>query len=356
MKFLAGILAAAAVLFVTYCVIAQEVDVPKEGRTQQEKLAEQTSYTPKWMGEPRDVWYLEFKNEKIRPIRVCVEEGEIEVYYYMLYTVTNKDDQDHEVEIRIGAWSDKQPCPNMWDETLKRYREMADLKYRDTYIPEVVKAVEKKHFKKKANDEKGLFSLADVTMPEKLGKDTNTGTHGNETGINSPVIKANTTWECVAVFKKISTEMDYLRIFISGLSNDFQVLTHLDTDKVREWRLQDIVVMKNGEMIRCRSEERLNDLRMFVRNEAGTLSERVEKLTDVQKTIKAKSEHSRIKPNQRLVVDMIYEVTYKRLGDEFYVSNDWVEKVEGRWFQWLRLIDTDLSHGPITIQDAPPGR
>jgi hypothetical protein len=354
MRFFAGVLAAAIVLSIALCVTAQDVPESEKGVSLRKKLERQVTYTSKWLGEPRDHWYLEFKHEKIRPIRVCIEEGDIEVYYYILYTVKNKDNEDHEVEIRIGAWSDKQPCPNRWDETLKRYREMSDLKYRDTFVDDVVKKIQKKHFKGKANNGKGLFSLADVTFPEKLGKETVTETHGNPKGINSPVIKAGQTWECVAVFKKIDTEMDYLRVFVAGLTNDFQVLTHLDTDKVREWRGQDMVLMKNGEMIRCRAEERLNNVRMFVRNVAGTLDERVEKLTDVQKIIKTK--HARVKRNQRLVVEKIYEFTYKRLGDEFYVSNDWVEKVGARWFTWIRVIDTDLVHNPVSIEDAPRGR
>jgi hypothetical protein len=114
------------------------------------------------------------------------------------------------------------------------------------------------------------------------------------------------------------------------------------------------VLMKDGEMIRCRAEERLNDVRMFVRNVAGTLDERVEKLVDVQKIVK--SQDARVLQSQRLIVEKIFEITYKRLGDEFYVSNDWVEKVGGRWFEWIRVIDTDLSHKPVSIEDAPTGR
>lgn len=348
MKLFAGLCAAVVVLLVSLSVIAQEVD---EAALNQ-RLERQTTYTSEWIGGPRHVWYLEFKHDKIAPIRVCIEEGEIEVFYYMLYTVTNKDENDHELEMRIGAWSDKQPCPNKWDDTIKNYRDMSDLKYRDTYIPEVVKAVEKKHFLQEANGGKGLLSLAEVTVPDELGKATQTGTHGDETGINSPALKAGETWQCVAVFKRISAEMDYLRIYVYGLTNDFKVLTHLDTDQVREYRGMDMVLMKDGEMIRCRSEERLNDLRMFVRNVAGLLDERVEKLVDVQEITKSK--HTRIEPNQRLIAEKILEITYMRLGDEFYVTNDWVEKVSTQWFEWIRVIDTDLPHSPVDI-DNPPG-
>lgn len=351
MRFLAGLTAAVVVLLAALCVVAQEeLDEAKLN----ERLERQTTYTSEWIGGPRHIWYMELKHEKIRPIRVQIEEGDIEVYYYMLYTVKNKDERDHEVEMRIGAWSDKQPCPNRWDKTLKNYRQMSDLKYRDTYVKDVVKAIEKKHFLKEANGGKGLLSLAEVTVPETLGKATEPGVHGDEEGINSPVIKAGETWKCVAVFKKISTEMDYLRIFVSGLTNDFKVLTHLDTDQVREYRGMDMVLMKDGEMIRCRSEERLNDVRMFVRNVAGLLDERIEKLQDVEDIVKSK--HSRIEPNQRLIVEKLFEITYKRLGDEFYVSNDWVEKTGDRWFEWIRVIDTDLPHSPVDIKNPPGAR
>ena len=80
--------------------------------------------------------------------------------------------------------------------------------------------------------------------------------------------------------------------------------------------------------------------------------ERIEKLVDVEEIVKSK--HNRIEPNQRLIVEKILEVTYERLGDEFYVSNDWVEKVEQRWFEWIRVINTDLPHSPVDI-DNPPG-
>jgi hypothetical protein len=367
MKLFTGLCVVVVALFLTLCVVAQErgeVDLAKLHAD----LDKETSFTSKWLGGPRHVWYLGFKHEKIRPIRLSWEEGEIELYYYMLYTITNKDERDREIEIRIGAWSDKQPCPNKWDETLKRYRQMSDLKYRDTYLPEkenldiikkiekkrldVIKKIEKKHFLKEANNGEGLYSLAKVTIPEELGKATDTGTHGDETGINSPVIKAGETWQCVAVFKKISTEMDYLRIYVSGLTNDFQILTNLDTDKVREYRGSDMVLMKNGEMIRCRAEERLNDVRMFIRNVAGMLDERIEKLVDVQEI--SKSRHARIKQNQRLIVEKVLEITYERLGDEFYVSNDWMQKIGQRSFEWIRVIDCDLPHEPVDI-DNPPG-
>lgn len=351
MKLLTAVCAGLVAVLLCVCVIAQEA---KEHEGMVDKLRRGETYTAKWLAGPRHIWYLEFSQKKICPIRVCIEEGEIEVYYYMLYKITNKDERDHEIDIRVGAWSDKQPCPNKWDKKLKRYRHMADLKYRDTYVPEVVKKVEKKHFLQEANNGKGLFSLKDVTMPEEIEKLTQQGIHGNETGISSSVIKAGETWQCVAVFKRISPEMDYFRIFIDGLTNDFQILTYLDSEQVREHRGTDMVLMKNGEMVRCRAEERLNDVRMFVRNEAGLLDERIEKLIDVQSI--HKSGHTRIDPNQRLIVEKIYEVTYKRLGDEFYVSNDWIELEGERRFRWIRVIDVDLPHSPVDLEDVPrPG-
>jgi hypothetical protein len=359
MRLFAGMLAAAVVLLVTLCVVGQDLLDTAKVREIRARLDRQTSYTAEWLGGPRHVWYLEFEHQKIQPIRIVREESEIEVYYYMLYKVTNKDSVDREVEIRIGAWSDKQPCPNMWDDVLRNYRQMADLKYRDTYLPDndedltdVIKKIEKKYFLQEANNGEGLFSLPRVTIPEELDKATDTGIHGDETGINSPVLKAGETWQCVVVFKKISVEMDYLRIYVNGLTNDFKVLTHLDTDAVREYRGTDMVFMKDGEMIRCRSEERLNDVRMFIRNVAKQLDERIEKLVDVQDIIKSK--HTRIEQNQRLIVEKVLEITYERLGDEFYVTNDWMEKVGQQWFEWIRVIDTDLPHEPVDI-DNPPG-
>lgn len=347
MKFLTAVFAGVVVVLICICVIAQEENLVS-------RLKRGETYTAEWLGGPRQVWHLEFSHEKIQAIRICIEEGEIEVYYYMLYKITNKDEQDHEIDIRIGAWSDKQPCPNKWDKTLKRYRHMSDLKYRDTYMPEVVEAVEKKHFLQEANDGGGLFSLKDVTMPQDILKPTKTGLQGDESGISSPVIKAGETWQCVALFKRISPEMDYLRIFVDGLTNDFKILTYLDSEKVREFRGTDMVLMKNGEMIRCRAEELLNDLRMFVRNEAGLLDERIEKLVDVQEI--KKTQHMRIDPNQRLIVDNIFEITYSRLGDEFYVSNDWIELEGERRFEWIRVIDVDLPHSPVDLEDVPrPG-
>jgi len=352
MRIFAALCVSLIVLAAGVCVLAQELDQAKL-REINDRLDHQATYTSKWLGGPRHIWYLEFTHEKIRPIRVCAEEGEIEVYYYMLYTLKNKDEADHEVNIRLGAWSDKQPCPNKWDETLKNYRHMHDLKYRDTYVKDVVEKVSKKHFLQESNGGKGLYSLAEVTVPEKLGKATETGSHGDEMGINSAVIKAGETWQCVAIFKKIDAEMDYLRIFVYGLTNDFNILTHLDIENVREYRGMDLVLMKNGEMIRCRSEERLNDLRMFVRNVAKQLDERIEKLTDVEEIIK--SNHTRVEPNQRLIVEKILEITYERLGDEFYVSNDWVENIGERWYEWIRVVNTDLPHSPVDI-DNPPVR
>lgn len=333
------------VLAVTFALLAQET--PSEEKIIKES-EEKAKLIPQWLGEPRHIWYLEFTYEKPETIRVCTEEGEIEVYTYMLYKVKNSDSVDHEFNLFIGAWSDKKPCQNSYDEDLKRFRTVHDLPYRDKYIPDVKEKIEKTLFKTEANGGKGLYCKNDVTMPAKIGEPTRPGTHGDEYGINSPVIKAGEEWECVAIFDRFDDEMNYFRVYVGGLTNDFKIYTHLDAEKVRDYIGVDIVHLRNGEIVRGEVEETTNNIIVKVKKETGDLERLVFKREEVKNFWKAKRQA--IEPNERLFVEKLLEITFHRSGDEFYTSLDWLEFKERRWVEWVRIEKVDLPHNPIALE------
>lgn len=333
-----------AVLAVTIALLAQEVPSEEKIPKEAEEIAK---FTPEWLGEPRHIWYLEFTYEKPESVRVCAEEGETEVYSYMLYKVKNKDSVDHEFNLFIGAWSDKKPCQNSYDEDLKRFRTVHDLPYRDKYIADVKAKIEKMLFKTQANGGKGLYCETDVTMPAKIGEPTKPDSHGDEYGINSPVIKAGEEWECVAIFDRFDDEMNYFRVYVGGLTNDFKIYTHLDTQKVKDYIGVDIVHLRNGDIVRGEVEETTNNIIVKVKRETGDLERLVFKREDVKNFWKAKRQG--INPNERLYVEELLEITFHRPGDEFYTSLDWMEFKERRWVEWVRVEKVDLPHSPIPL-------
>jgi hypothetical protein len=332
-------------LAINFTVSAQEA--PSEEKTLKE-CEETAKFTPEWLGEPRHIWNLDFTWEKPETIRVSTEEGETEVYTYMLYKLKNSDSVDHEFNLFIAAWSDKKPCQNSYDEGQERFLTIHDLPYRDKFIPDVKEKIEKTLFKTGANGGKGLYCKKDVTMPAKIGEPTKVGTHGDEYGINSPVIKAGEEWECVAIFDRFDDEMNYFRVYVGGLTNDLKIYTHLDAEKVKDYIGVDIVHLRNGEIVRGEVEETTDKIIVKVKLETGDIQKQVFKREEVKNFWKAK--RSAISPNERLYVEKFLEITFHRPGDEFYTSLHWMEFEGRKWVEWVRVEKVDLVHNPIPLE------
>ena len=150
-------------------------------------------------GDEKKIWFLKFKHDKPKRISIGEEEGgDIDVYWYMTYTLTNTDGDDHKIFINITAESDK------------------GYKYVDTTQPLAKEKIKKRL--QMGPDEK-LFGKEDLTYS---GKEEDLRAPFPRK-LNLPVIKAGQTIRCVAIFHRWDPEMDSLVIKIQGLTNDVRI-------------------------------------------------------------------------------------------------------------------------------------
>jgi hypothetical protein len=306
-------------------------------------INEYVKMTPVWLGQPRHIWYLKFEPQKPKMVVVGKEFGRTEIYWYMLYKVTNMDEWEHEVFLEVTAWSDK------------------GVEYQDYYAKDVIEAIERKENKTEANGGKGLYSTDYVTMmkdiPEKLTEYPKPGTHADDTGLALPKIGPGETWECVAVFKRLfdpqaenlrinvkglkswDPEANFIRIRVTGLSNDFKIITHEDTNEIPKYLGKDCLLLTDGSQMWGKVSEAREEYHIIVTNEAG---EAVEETVSKSKVFKwIKSDKNFIAPNERLVDEPYYEILYRRKGDEFASTEDPIEYVEQGWVRHWRIIKVD---------------
>lgn len=123
------------------------------------------------------IYYLKFENDTPDRIEIFQKEGSPKVYWYMTYKITNDTNDDWRIMINIRAKTDSH----------KKYHDLS-------------------------------FPLAKESIEEKLGKKFN-----GIRDVSQTIIKAGETKECVAIFNAIDPEMDKLRIYIEGLTNDIKV-------------------------------------------------------------------------------------------------------------------------------------
>lgn len=151
------------------------------------------------------VWYLEFKQGTLGRVQLKDDTGDVETYWYLPYTITNKDAVPHSYFLDITAVSD---------------RGRKEWRYHDVWIPDVYEEV-RKHMGLREGDQ--LLSQKNVSMnpPGKgnvLPKLDNVETR--ETAqIALPEIQPGETLRCVAIFMPFHEEMDRLVISVAGLTN-----------------------------------------------------------------------------------------------------------------------------------------
>ena len=318
---------------------------------------EYAKLTPVWMGQPRHVWYLKFEYEKPKQVVVGQEFGRTEIYWYMIYRVTNVDSWAHEVFLEITAWSDK------------------GVEYQDCYAWDVVDAIERKENKKEANNGKGLFHTGKVSMPEdvpeRLTEFPRPGVHADDTGLNIPKLGPGETWECVAVFKRLfepqkdrfrinvkglkswDPEANFIRIRIGGLSNDFKVITHEDVNEIQKYLGKDCLIMEDGSKLWGQVSETREEYQIIMEDEAGNKIEKTILKSKVYKWVK--SEKSSLLPNERLIIEPFFEILYRRKGDEFASTEDPIEFVEDGWVRHWRILkaDQDFYNDFKEFREAP---
>ncbi|MCX7703136.1 MAG: hypothetical protein N2234_03415 [Planctomycetota bacterium] len=336
-------------LFMVFCCTSHgfaqqpdDVPVQDEGKII-EDINEYVKMTPVWLGQPRHVWYLKFEHEKPKMVVVGREFGRTEIYWYMLYKVTNLDTWEHEVFLEVTAWSDK------------------GVEYQDYYARDVIEAIEKKENRTEANGGKGLYTADVVAMakevPDKLAEHPKPGVHADDTGLAVPKIGPGETWECVAVFKRLSEpeadrfrinvkglkswdpEANFIRIRVAGLSNDFKIVTHEDMKEIATYLGKDCLILTDGSKMWGKVTEAREEYSIITTNEAG---EQIEEPVSKSKVFKwVKSDKSSLLPNERLVDEPYYEILYTRKSDEFASTEDPIEFVEEGWVRHWRIIQVD---------------
>jgi hypothetical protein len=209
------------------------------------------------------LWFLKFKHDKLRWISMNndlgVKGGKIphefsgsskqlrtENYWYIFYTITNKEETDHRIFINITAESDKnknilskrgkkkKSFISEWDQYRVKgideqkadaklnpqslFRSRYRKRYHDVKDPAVFKKVEAiLRYRGKLKKGEALHSQLDLTIPSKKA-DLNADPATRKLAM--PTIKAGETKKCVAIFRKFDVEMDWAIITFRGLSND----------------------------------------------------------------------------------------------------------------------------------------
>ncbi len=237
------------------------------------------------------IWILKFAHEHPKRIQMDEDTRDFKVYWYMYYTITNEDEDDHKFMLDIRADSDK------------------GYTYHDGYYPRVIsrlakrKRVERHEIKTQrevslALDEADPVDAADpggsaqryddLNPPPERDVSKDPGAELKPNGrpgifasklriprtINMPVIKAGETWNCVAIFNRWDNEADYLTVRINGLTNDI-----------------------------------------------------------ISKTEKA---------HERTLTERVLTLKYYRPGDEFWTPEDTMDFVERKWIDVTRTIKSDL--------------
>lgn len=123
-------------------------------------------------------------------------------YWYVYYEITNKEAEDHRLFLQVTAQSTK-----------KR-------PYRDTFVPDVFDKIETiLRYRGKLKKDEKLHSQRELVAP--LTQQDQGAAFPRKLAL--PVIKANETWKCVAIFNKFDNEMDDLTITFDGLSNQLGI-------------------------------------------------------------------------------------------------------------------------------------
>ncbi|MEZ6188230.1 MAG: hypothetical protein R3F62_24880 [Planctomycetota bacterium] len=271
------------------------------------------------------VWYLDFQQGKLGLLQIKDETNTVEQYWYLPYTITNRDEVPHSFFIDVSAYSDRNrhrheveseqddyfvipphsafnesEVPSSSTRSDRRRLRSYTHRYHDLHIDDVFEAVQlalRPWTKgKKLYNQKDLNSRPageDNQLPKVDDKTT-----GDSAVIALPTIQPGETWHCVAVFKHLDAEMDGLSVFVKGLTNS-SLLRHQDA----------YAPLDKGE------------------------------------------------PHTRVLTEAVLVLTYKRPGSEFTAATQPIEFVGRRWIDQERRIRADLeAPDPETDELNPVNR
>lgn len=211
------------------------------------------------------VWLIDFKQATVGRVQIKDDTGHSEAFWYLPYTLTNKDSVAHEFFIDITATSDrgKHPFP-----------------YHDMWIPDVYAEI-RQHLGKREGDQ--LLSQKDVSMPppgkENELPEIDDPKTKKTAKIALPAIQPGETLNCVAILGPFDRELDKLVIKVRGLTNS-SILTKHDYVAPKEEPHRRIITEAVLELHYSRPGDEFahdTDPLVFVRR----------KWTDVQRTVKS---------------------------------------------------------------------
>lgn len=156
------------------------------------------------------VWVLDFKPGKIGRVQLKDDTGDVENYWFLPYTLKNKDEHPRPFFIDVTARSDKG----------NRHH-----RYHDTWIPDVYDEVRKALG---VRDGQQLLSQKDVCMPppgQRNEPPPAAASSHDRAKIALPVIQPGETLQCVAMFQQFDPELDELVVRVRGLTTS-SLLTH----------------------------------------------------------------------------------------------------------------------------------
>jgi len=140
-------------------------------------------------------WLLDFQCIAVRPAVIADAGGgaEGDVFWYLIYTVENRDTVDHVYKLTFTATSDK------------------GRSYSCMVLPDVERRAEE-------GERRALQGPADLWEAEKARREGDASKYGIAT-----TLKAGEKRWCVATFNRIDAEADKIEILVRGLTNEFRV-------------------------------------------------------------------------------------------------------------------------------------
>lgn len=160
----------------------------------------------------KKVWLIDFKQATVGRAQIKDDTGDTEVFWYLPYTLTNRDSVPHEFFIDVSAASD---------------RGKHSFRYHDQWIPDVYAEI-RSHLGKREGDQ--LLSQRDVSMPPPGKENTLPAVDDPKTKrtaiIALPVIQPGETLSCVAILGPFHNELDKLVIAVRGLTNSSLFTKH----------------------------------------------------------------------------------------------------------------------------------
>ncbi len=206
----------AAAIFVTLIFFTAPGSVKAQAETNQDGASASGPSV-----ESADIWVLNFQFQKVRMIQPSEGIHQGDVYWYMLYSIENKTEQDREAFISVTASSNK------------------NKKYVNLCVPEVEAMVERKVGKPLWGKTDEFKVLKEREAEGKI--------KAEKAMFNYFPFKAGKTQECIAVFNKLDPGATDITITIDGLSNDLNLVEREDGSKQIESRIFVLKLKRPGD-------------------------------------------------------------------------------------------------------------